>query len=101
MRKNKIVIFLLVLSINSIAQEKWTLEKCVNRAIKKNISIKQSSEELKSNQLNKKTAIGNFMPSLNFPRLEYRFKSKYYNRLIRKYDNRIIFIKCKYWNRHF
>ena len=68
MRKNKIIlflIFLLVLSINSIAQEKWTLEKCVNRAIKKNISIKQSSEDLKSNQLNKKTAIGNFMPNFN------------------------------------
>ena len=68
MRKNRIVICiiaLLVFSINSIAQEKWNLEKCIKRAIKKNISIKQSSEELKSNKLNKKIAIGNFMPSFN------------------------------------
>ena len=68
MRKNRIVKFiiaLLVFSINSMAQEKWTLEKCITRAIKKNISIKQTSEELKINKLNTKTAIGNFMPSFN------------------------------------
>ena len=43
----------------------WTLEKCVNRAIDKNISIKQSQADLKSTSLSKTTAIANFLPSLN------------------------------------
>ena len=46
-------------------QEVWTLEKCIKRAIEKNISIKQSQADLESTSLNKTTAIANFLPSLN------------------------------------
>ena len=61
----KLSTLLLFLSINTQAQEVWTLEKCVKRAIDKNISIKQSQADLKSTALGKTTAIANFLPSLN------------------------------------
>ena len=60
-----LLIFLLFLSISSIAQEKLSLKECINRAIEKNISIKNSSLDLLNSSENKKTAIGNFLPSLN------------------------------------
>ncbi len=61
----KLSTLLLFLSINTQAQEVWTLEKCVKRAIDKNISIKQSQADLESTSLSKTTAIANFLPSLN------------------------------------
>ena len=61
----KLSTLLLFLSINTQAQEVWTLEKCVKHAIDKNISIKQSQADLKSTALGKTTAIANFLPSLN------------------------------------
>ena len=61
----KLSILLLFLSINTQAQEVWTLDKCVKRAIDKNISIKQSQADLESTSLSKTTAIANFLPSLN------------------------------------
>ena len=57
---------LLFLSILSQAQsKKWTLEECVNYAIKNNISIKQSELDAKSAAIEKSSAIGGFLPSLN------------------------------------
>ncbi len=56
---------LLLLSVNTQAQEVWTLEKCVKRAVDKNISIKQSQADLKSTRLNKTTAVAKFLPNLN------------------------------------
>ena len=53
------------LSISMQGQEVWTLEKCIKRAIDKNISIKQSEADLASTQQSKNTAVGNFLPSLN------------------------------------
>jgi outer membrane protein len=61
----KLSILLLFFSAITQAQEVWTLEKCVNRAIEKNISIKQSQANLQSTSLSKTTAIANFLPSLN------------------------------------
>ena len=61
----KLSTLLLFLSIGTRAQEVWTLEQCVKRAIDKNISIKQSQADLKSTALGKTTAIANFLPSLN------------------------------------
>lgn len=43
----------------------WTLEECVNYAIKNNISIKQTELDTVSANINKKGAIGSFLPSLN------------------------------------
>ncbi|MGY8979540.1 MAG: TolC family protein [Flavobacteriales bacterium] len=53
-------------SIHLSAQEKWTLKDCVERAIEKNISIKNSRLDLLNVREDKKTAIGNFLPSLNY-----------------------------------
>jgi outer membrane protein len=57
---------LLFLSVLSQAQsKKWTLEECVNYAIKNNISIKQSELDAKSASIEKSSAIGGFLPSFN------------------------------------
>jgi len=56
----------LLLSVFSQAQsKKWTLEECVDYAIKNNISIKQSELDGKSAAIDKSSAIGGFLPSLN------------------------------------
>ena len=52
-------------SLNISAQEKWTLKDCVERAIEKNISIKNSRLDLMNSSENKKIAVGNFLPSFN------------------------------------
>ena len=65
MKLLQLSICLLLASINLQAQEVWTLERCVKRAIDKNISIKQSKADLKSTSLSKTTAIANFLPSIN------------------------------------
>ena len=57
--------FLLMFSSNIIAQETLTLKQCIERAIEKNISIKQSQADLESASLSKTTAIANLLPSLN------------------------------------
>ena len=65
-KNNKsILIFLLFFSFSSFAQEKLSLKDCIDRAIEKNISIKNSSLDLLNSTENKKTAIGNFLPNFN------------------------------------
>ena len=65
-KNNKsILLFLLFFSFSSFAQEKLSLKDCIDRAIEKNISIKNSSLDLLNSTENKKTAIGNFAPSFN------------------------------------
>lgn len=61
-------VFLLGFSIQAqtTTQTKgWTLEECVNYAIKNNISIKQTELDTVSANINRKGAIGSFLPSLN------------------------------------
>jgi len=58
-----IVLFLGLLS--QAQSKKWTLEECVDYAIKNNISIQQSELDAKSAAIEKSAAIGNFLPSLN------------------------------------
>ena len=63
---NYFLIALLLASLSSQAQEKkWTLQECVEYAIKNNISVKQSELDLQSAKIDKKSALGNFLPSLN------------------------------------
>jgi outer membrane protein len=47
------------------AQETWTLEACVKRALEKNISIKQSQLDYAGSEIDKQGAIGNFLPNIN------------------------------------
>ena len=58
-----IVLFLGLLS--QAQSKKWTLEECVDYAIKNNISIKQSELDTKSASIEKSSAVGNFLPTFN------------------------------------
>jgi outer membrane protein len=58
--------FLLVLGWASQAQsKKWTLEECVQYALEHNISVKQSELDTKTAEINKSSALGSFLPSIN------------------------------------
>ncbi len=58
------LIFLVTFS--SHAQEKrWTLRECIEYALENNISIKQSALDVEATEIDKSSAIGNFLPSLN------------------------------------
>lgn len=64
--KKTIIIFFLFLGIASQAQvKKWTLQECVAYALENNITVKQSELDLKTAEINKKDAVGNFLPNLN------------------------------------
>ncbi|MEM0574978.1 TolC family protein [Flavobacterium polysaccharolyticum] len=68
MKKNNYLslVFFLFASIVGTAQIKtWTLEECVKYAIENNISIKNTALDIKTAEINKKGAVGNFIPSLN------------------------------------
>ena len=59
-------IFFLLLGFTSVAQQKkWTIQECVEYALKNNISIKQSELDIKTANIDKSSAIGNFLPNLN------------------------------------
>lgn len=45
--------------------KKWTLEECVRYALENNITIKQSELDLKNATIDKKAALGNYLPSVN------------------------------------
>ena len=64
MKKSLLLVFLIISSF-SFSQEKWTLEMCVKRAIDENISIKQSELDYVDSEINRKNAIGNFIPNIN------------------------------------
>lgn len=66
MMSKKIMLLLLFVGLQLTAQnKKWTLEECVDYAIKNNISIKQSELDLKTSSVEKMEALGGFMPTLN------------------------------------
>jgi outer membrane protein len=59
-------VFIVLFGLSAQAQsKKWTLEECVKYAIQNNISIKQSELDSKTALIDKKGAVGNFLPSLN------------------------------------
>jgi outer membrane protein len=64
---SKIALFLLLMSgLSSLAQtKKWTLQECVDYALKNNISIQQTDLENKTAAVEKSSAIGSFLPSVN------------------------------------
>jgi outer membrane protein len=46
-------------------QGNWTLQECVSYALENNISIKQSELDIEAADVDKKSAFGNFLPSVN------------------------------------
>jgi outer membrane protein len=60
------LLFILIFGFSVNAQVKnWTLQECVEYALKHNISIKQSELDIKLANIDKSSAIGNFLPNLN------------------------------------
>jgi outer membrane protein len=60
------LLIILTFGFSSNAQvKKWTLQECVEYALKNNISIKQSELDIKLADIDKKLAVGNFLPNLN------------------------------------
>jgi len=47
------------------AQKKWTLQECVDYALKNNISVRQSELDLQTTAVTKKDALGAFLPTAN------------------------------------
>ncbi|MCF8322462.1 MAG: TolC family protein [Flavobacterium sp.] len=66
-KKNSLaVVLFLVCSHCFQAQTKiWTLEECVKYAIQNNITIKETELDAKNSAIDKKGAIGNFLPTFN------------------------------------
>lgn len=61
-----ILIFIFLFGFSVHAQtKKWTIEECVNYALERNISIKQSSLDSELASIDKNTAIGSFLPTIN------------------------------------
>lgn len=46
-------------------EKKWTLQECVEYALKNNISVRQSELDLKLTEVDKSDAIGRFLPTAN------------------------------------
>lgn len=65
--KKYIALILLTFSfVNGFSQtKKWTLKECIEHAHLNNISIKQTSIDLQLTDIDKKDALGNFMPNIN------------------------------------
>ncbi len=64
--KYALLALLFLVGFNSLAQtKKWTIQECVEYALKNNISIKQSELDVRLADIDKKAAVGNFLPNLN------------------------------------
>lgn len=49
----------------SAQEKKWTLRECIDYAIKNNISVQTSELDIKNAAINKKDALGAFLPTVN------------------------------------
>src|SRR5690606_36596260 len=58
-------LFFISLSIYAQEQKKWTLTECVQYALKNNITIKQTDLDNNLAGIERKDAIGNFLPTVN------------------------------------
>lgn len=66
MRKSFLLVFILLISLNIQAQEKkWTLQECVAYALENNISVKQSALDVEAAEIERRDAIGNFIPNIS------------------------------------
>lgn len=65
MKKSIFILFVLIGMASQAQVKKWTLRECVDYALENNISIKQSELDIKTSEINKKDAFGNFLPTVN------------------------------------
>lgn len=64
--KKLLFIITFCIAISAQAQEKWTLQKCVQYAVENNISIRQSEIQARVAEINLKQSKLSQIPSLNF-----------------------------------
>ncbi len=57
--------FLIFAGFTGFAQQKWTLQECIQRALDENIQIRQAELDREAALIDKSDATGNFLPSLN------------------------------------
>ena len=60
-----LVLFAALFSINVVAQELWSLEKCIDYAYENNLTIKQSKLDVLAADEDLKQSKLNMLPSLN------------------------------------
>lgn len=66
MKKLISLCFTLLIAVAGIAQDNtWTLQECVQHAVDNNITIKQTELDQESAVIERRGAIGNFLPRLN------------------------------------
>jgi outer membrane protein len=69
MKKLQFILFSILTLITTFTihaqTKKWTLQECVDYALKNNITIKQTELDIKSASVDKKAAFGSFLPTLN------------------------------------
>jgi len=65
MMKQICTVLLLIGTLSSFAQKKWTLKECVEHALEHNITVKQSELDIDLATQDLVNAKGNFMPSIN------------------------------------
>ena len=73
-RKQLLLLPLLIIVLNTFAQEKWSLQKCVDYAMEHNISIRQSELQSDISAINYKQSKLSQIPSASFSNSEgFRF----------------------------
>ncbi len=66
MKNLTILTFLLLFcSVIQAQQKQWTLEECVNYALENNLSVKQAELDTELSDIEKRGALGNFIPNIN------------------------------------
>ncbi|AVR45332.1 transporter [Christiangramia fulva] len=66
MKNLTILAFLLLFgSVLQAQQKEWTLEECVNYALENNLSVKQAQLDTELSSIEKRDALGNFIPNIN------------------------------------
>ncbi len=60
-----LTLFLTIIVFSANAQERWTLQRCIDEAFSKNIQIKQSELQVELAEINQLQNAGAMMPSLN------------------------------------
>ena len=66
MKKNALLLLALIVSVSIMAQDKWDLRKCVEYAMKNNISVKQADVQARIAALQAKQAKFNQYPTASF-----------------------------------
>src|SRR5947207_14457694 len=67
MKMRTVILFLALLMVtNCFGQEKWDLQKCVDYALKNNITVRQADLQQKFASLDLKQSRWNTLPSANF-----------------------------------